>query len=125
MEDDRFTIPERPDTLSMDLVIPDVSSFRVRLLMELLEEKASEERENGRKFRTVSDVFSDMVHDILVREYGMNGVRERHEKYQDDQTRIQGTFIRFCNRTGYDPDVEAGAAAYPEVNLDLDIAPEA
>ena len=101
MEDDQAQRPKRPEPMHREWVIKGVSSSTMRMLENWLNEEAQKE-----KFRTPGDVFSLKISGLLYRELGVEVVTERNKKYQDEQASLRRAFIKYCDKTGYDPDVD-------------------
>ena len=109
---DRLTdIPESPEPTHREWVIKNVDSATVRLLEDWLQEKAQLE-----EHETSSDVFSREIDQLLYRELGVEEVTKRYNKYRDEQNRLQGALIRYCDETGYEPDLGAYEEAYPDTD---------
>ncbi len=106
MKDEFNEKPEPPEPKSRDLVIQNVSSSKARILEDWLKEKAQKER-----YKTPSDIFTEKITELLYRELGMDGVRERFKKYQNEQSSRTREYLEYCEKNGIDPDAD------PALNL--------
>ena len=99
MKDEFNERPELPAPSRQDMVIKNVPSSTVWLLEGWLKEEAQKER-----YRTPTDIFTEKISELLYRELGEDGVRERFKQYQDEQSSRTREYLKYCKKEGIDPD---------------------
>ncbi len=95
--------PKPPEQGARDLVIKNVPSMLAHVFENWLREEAQKT-----KYRTPTDIFSDVVQRTLYKELGVDATQQRYGKYCDEQLRLQAAYIRHCDKHGWPDEEEWG-----------------